>query len=310
MNAPRISVFASMWCASALLAGCNAAGMQSAPSFSASSLHQVPFSQLELVPDASGKNIVRNGTFDTGKLTPWTSCGTASAAISKLHPYDGHYDALTGSASTKSEPKGWSAICQRVTVPSAATLSAWVYQVGNEPNAKDAYQEIALADAGGKPTIVLQKANSNHAGWKHETWSLAKYAGKSETLFFGVHGKGRSKFYETQFIDDVSLTGTATPPPKQPVATPTTLTFSSATTQTFVLQESGYTGTLTATSSDTSVATVSPKSSHGPTATMTVTPVGGGSCTITVQDDAQQQATVAVTVDNGIIIINRSSVKQ
>ena len=40
---------------------------------------------------------------------------------------------------------------------------------------------------------------------------LSKYAGRPETLYFGVYGSGRSKYYDAQFVDDVSLIGTTIP---------------------------------------------------------------------------------------------------
>ncbi|HTU81281.1 MAG TPA: protease pro-enzyme activation domain-containing protein [Candidatus Acidoferrales bacterium] len=173
------------------------------------------------LPAVKYENVVSNGSFSTGKLAPWTSCGAASASVSRRHPENGEYDALTGSATSASEVKGWSAICQRVTVPRNATLGAWLYQTTNEPTERNAYQEIALADAAGKPAIELAKTNANFAGWVHRTWSLAKYAGKTETLFFGVYGSGRAKHYDTQYVDNVSLVGAAPTPTPVPGLGPT-----------------------------------------------------------------------------------------
>jgi hypothetical protein len=126
----------------------------------------------------SEANVVKNGGFNTGRLAPWTSCGKAAATISLAHPENGVYDALTGSpTTTPREINGWSAICQRVVIPSNGLLSASLYRQTNEPNAGHAYQEVALADADGDPSIVLEKGNADRAAWVRETWSLAKYAG-------------------------------------------------------------------------------------------------------------------------------------
>ena len=298
------TVLLVVWCTGALLAGCNAGGLQNA------GLPSLALSRVLL--GAAGKNVVQNGAFNTGKLEPWSSCGKTIASISREHPEDGRYDALTGSTTAKQEVKGWSAICQRVQVPSGATLSAWLYQQTNEPNAKHAYQEVALADAASKPIVELAKMNDNHNGWVHKSWNLAKYAGRTETLFFGVFGSGRPKYYDTQFIDGVSLVGasaTPSPPPGPPIAKPSALTFTSASVQAFSVEESGYTGAFAASTSNAGVATVSPSSASGPDATFKVTPVAGGSCTITVLGSKQQAAKVAVTVDNGIIIIDRATIK-
>jgi hypothetical protein len=174
------------------------------------------------LPDsASGEiNAVKNGDFATGKLPPWTSCGNTAASISREHPQQGTYDALTGSPTNEHEIDGWSAICQKVVVPKQATLSAWLYQQGNEPNNKYAYQEVALADASDKPAVVLEKGNTDNPAWVHKTWDLTKYAGRAETLFFGVYGSGRIHYYDRQFIDGVVLSGATPNPSPTPSATP------------------------------------------------------------------------------------------
>jgi sugar lactone lactonase YvrE len=102
---------------------------------------------------------------------------------------------------------------------------------------------------------------------------------------------------------------TSTPTAGALSVNPTSIVFSLNTTQTFTAQETGYTGPLTATSSNTGVATVGPASANGPSTTFTVTPIGGGTCTIAVQDTQGNTADVSVTVNAGVIIIDRSHVK-
>lgn len=94
-----------------------------------------------------------------------------------------------------------------------------------------------------------------------------------------------------------------------PVADPTSLNFTAlgaANAKTFAVTVQ-FAGDLTAVSSDTSVATVSP-STASPTvtptgggkksATFTVTPAGNGTCTITITDKKGGTATVTVTVSS------------
>ena len=100
-----------------------------------------------------------------------------------------------------------------------------------------------------------------------------------------------------------------------PVANPTTLSFTAlgaVNSKTFVVSVQ-FAGDLTAASSNTLCATVSPEvatpsvngvtpkpSDHGmKAATFTVTPVGNGTCTITITDKKGATATVAVTVAAG-----------
>jgi hypothetical protein len=92
--------------------------------------------------------------------------------------------------------------------------------------------------------------------------------------------------------------------PGQLATKPTSLTFSSATAQTINVVEPGYSGTFTASTSDATIATVSPSSASGPSAGITVTPTGGGSCTITIKDALGRKATVSVSVASGSIIVN------
>jgi hypothetical protein len=107
---------------------------------------------------------------------------------------------------------------------------------------------------------------------------------------------------------------TATPTPA-PTATPTPapLTLSAATVSLtspgqnapFTVSEAGYSGALSATSGGTSscsgIATFSPASGSGPSATFTVTAVAAGQCTIVVSDSHGQSVseTVYVTTTTG-----------
>jgi hypothetical protein len=170
--------------------------------------------RARLVPEAAIPNVVKNGNFDTGKLTPWKNCGTSAVSLANKHPKNGHFDAFLGS--TSGEPKGWSAICQHVVIPTRGVLSAWLYQLADEPNEKHAFAEIALADSAGKPKVVLSRSSANVGLWTHHTWNVAQYAGREETLFFGVHGAGRKAHYEAQYVDDVTLTGVAPSPTPLP----------------------------------------------------------------------------------------------
>lgn len=108
----------------------------------------------------------------------------------------------------------------------------------------------------------------------------------------------------------IAPTPTPTPSPTMsptpmPHVSPASLAFSSGATQTFTVQESTYSGTLTASSASTAVATVSPASANGPTATFTVQPIAGGTTTINVSDSLGNTATVSVSVNGGVIVIDQ-----
>jgi hypothetical protein len=79
------------------------------------------------------------------------------------------------------------------------------------------------------------------------------------------------------------------------------LTFGGTTTpQTFVANDPNFSGTITASSDATGVATVNPTGS-GPSATFTVTPVSKGNATITVTDGVGGTAAVSITVQTGAL---------
>jgi len=171
----------------------------------------------ELQPASS--NVIRNPGFESGKLKPWYACGSAApaeAAISKLHPHSGKFDAMTGSPSNKSaSPKGTTGICQNVTIPANGVLSAYLYRTSNQKNIKNAAQIVALVSLKGKVVSVLAQVLKNNARWVQFTSpALDALAGKKLVLFFGVSGNGDAKHYVTQFVDDVRLIpGSVTPTP-------------------------------------------------------------------------------------------------
>ncbi len=190
------------------------AGPTRLPSQQSDNVAQAP----ELSPQSA--NLARNPGFESGKLKPWYTCGTAksaSPAISKLHPYAGNFDAITGSpATTSGEPRGSTGICQGVTIPKDGVLTAYVYRTSNQQRIKDAAQLISLYATDGTLVSPLLKTLKNDPHWKLFTSrSLNAFAGRKLVLFFGVWGDGDAKHYVTQFVDDVGLVaGTRpTPPP-------------------------------------------------------------------------------------------------
>lgn len=102
----------------------------------------------------------------------------------------------------------------------------------------------------------------------------------------------------------------AVPSPAPITTSAKSLSFSSGTAQTFTVSEPGYNGSFTAQSSNSNVATVTAvtgqsssvqssrrtQSSQATGTTFTVTPVGGGTATITVSNTIGFNATISVTV--------------
>ncbi|HTA40002.1 MAG TPA: S53 family serine peptidase [Candidatus Acidoferrales bacterium] len=168
------------------------------------------------------KNVIRNGDFEK-RMTGWKSCGKAATAITKLHPHSGRFDAVTGSLdATAPEIKGWSAVCQLVTIPKDARLVAYLYDETNNPSIKNSFQAVGLMNKSGKVVTLLRKSLSNQKRWVRKSFSLKDYAGRSLYVFFGVHGAGQKSFFDTQYVDTVSLVGTVGPSPSpSPSMSPT-----------------------------------------------------------------------------------------
>jgi hypothetical protein len=94
------------------------------------------------------------------------------------------------------------------------------------------------------------------------------------------------------------------------MSSPSTLSFVSGSTtpKTFTATESGYTGTLTATSTCTSIATVSPPNTTGSPATFSVTPVASGTCQVTIHDTLGNSSIVAVSIAQPLTVTTSSVV--
>ena len=80
-----------------------------------------------------------------------------------------------------------------------------------------------------------------------------------------------------------------------------------ANAQTFSVTEPNYKGAFQVSSGNIGIATVSPFSAFGPSATFTVTPVSGGTTSITVGDQNGQTATIDVGVTAGTVTVNGGS---
>lgn len=173
---------------------------------------------------------IKNGTFETGRLSPWTSCRSSAKVphgkISRMHPHNGHYDAVVGAFSPVEhvpEPNGLTSICQLVTIPSNGVLTAWTFGVSTD-HSKKVFQFGALITKSGDLVKSLYTANDSASKWQKRSFDLSAEAGLTTFIAFGVVGssKDRGKLIG-QFVDDVSLLGTSpsTTPSPTPSPSPT-----------------------------------------------------------------------------------------
>jgi hypothetical protein len=164
-------------------------------------------------PAPSGTaDAVNNGGFESGNVDGgWFQCGDVPAYVTREHPHSGKYDEYSGTPTGASEPLGNSGVCQLIAIPPGGVLTAYLYQLSNESNTSFAYQEADLLDDRGNVVVNLYKTANYKPAWVRGTWNLGAYAGHTYWLYFGVHGDGYAKLATQQFVDDVKLTGGASP---------------------------------------------------------------------------------------------------
>ena len=159
-------------------------------------------------------NLISNSSFETGNIDRgWYQCGDVSAFTTMAHPYAGLYNEYSGMLNGTSEPLGNSGVCQLVTIPRGALLTARLYQLSDESDTSFAYQEGDLIDDRGNLVVNLFKTVNDKSGWVLGRWNLDAYAGRTLWLYFGVHGDGHPKSSTQQFLDDVVLTAGNAPSP-------------------------------------------------------------------------------------------------
>jgi hypothetical protein len=155
-----------------------------------------------MLPDAA-TNAITNGSFTTGKLTPWVAVGkTGKGEIStKEHYGSTKYSAFMGTTTPPavSEVTG---ISQKVKVPTKGVLTWWMY--GNSTDTAQ-YASDVVEITEGTTTTGVWKDFVKSAKWTKESVSLSKYAGKTVTLTIGVDDNGYSKTDINEYVDDVSL---------------------------------------------------------------------------------------------------------
>jgi hypothetical protein len=176
-------------------------------------------------PDAgatNATNIVNDPGFESGGTTFWPQCGNVAATISSYRAHAGVYAERAGSTnSSTGEINGDAGLCQNVTIPASGVLSFWVYQLSNEASTAYSYQWALLLDSSGTIVSQLYKSVGNTNGWVQKSFDLSGFAGRSLSIYFGVHGDGYGGNYTIQYVDDVSLaSGIAATPTPAPTATP------------------------------------------------------------------------------------------
>lgn len=160
-------------------------------------------------PSPTPGNVVTNGGFETGHLSPWTTCHSAGrmplAFIVSRHAHGGKYDAYSGTIANHKEPAGITSVCQRVNVPAHARVIVWVRGISDDKRA-GVYQFGRLVNISGTVAKTFFKFNRNDTKWVREEIDLSAYANGQYYLAFGIAGKKNAHgHYIGLYVDDVSL---------------------------------------------------------------------------------------------------------
>jgi hypothetical protein len=161
------------------------------------------------VSAASGcgaQQLIQNGGFATGSLTPWTASSGVLTAASSSHPsypstdpYLAWIDGYSG--------KHTDTLSQTVTIPAScttATLSFWLYIDSDDPTSKayDTFTTQVLNSSGTVLATLGTLSNQNEGtGYVEYSYSVSSFIGQTITIkFTGTETLGDG--YDTSFFED------------------------------------------------------------------------------------------------------------
>jgi Putative Ig domain/PLD-like domain len=152
------------------------------------------------------QQLIQNGGFATGSLTPWTASSGVLTAASSSHPsypstdpYLAWIDGYSG--------KHTDTLSQTVTIPAScttATLSFWLYIDSDDPTGK-AYDTFTIQVLNSSGTVLATLgtlSNQNEGtGYVEHSYSVSSFIGQTITIkFTGTETLGDG--YDTSFFED------------------------------------------------------------------------------------------------------------
>ena len=152
------------------------------------------------------QQLIQNGGFATGSITPWTASSGVLTAASSSHPsypstdpYLAWIDGYSG--------KHTDTLAQTVTIPAScttATLSFWLYIDSNDPTSKasDTFTTQVLNSSGTVLATLGTLSNQNEGtGYAQHSYSVSSFIGQTITIkFTGTETLGGG--YDTSFFED------------------------------------------------------------------------------------------------------------
>ena len=152
------------------------------------------------------QQLIQNGGFATGSLTPWTASSGVLTAASSSHPsypstdpYLAWIDGYSG--------KHTDTLAQTVTIPAScttATLSFWLYIDSDDPTSKayDTFTTQVLNSSGTVLATLGTLSNQNEGtGYVEHSYSVSSFIGQTITIkFTGTETLGDG--YDTSFFED------------------------------------------------------------------------------------------------------------
>ena len=150
------------------------------------------------------QQLIQNGGFQSGSLSPWTASSGVLTAASSSHPsypstdpYLAWIDGYSG--------KHTDTLSQTVTIPATcttATLSFWLYIDSTDPTSKayDTFTTQVLNSSGTVLATLGTLSNQNESsGYVEYSYSMSQFIGQTVTIeFTGVetYTSGDTSFYE------------------------------------------------------------------------------------------------------------------
>jgi hypothetical protein len=160
----------------------------------------------------------------------------------------------------------------------------------------------------GSATLPLNGCGASTFSWRFSMNRCLIAIASFVCVSAGTLLSGCTPAYIAPAIGPIPTSSPSSAPSGTVTASVPSVSFSGTAAQSFTVSETGYSGSFTATSSNTAVATVAETSSTTSarrrdtttTTTFTVTPVGGGTATITVSDQNGNSISIPVSVTSVI----------